>query len=65
MNLKSRILEFLYEQVSTNKIPHLKRGMAEDLEAFIMKILAEQQAVKAANRMTASVQEDLNENDSK
>ena len=61
MNLKAKILEFLYEQVSTNKIPHLKRGMAEDLEAFIMKILAEQQAVTVANKMAASVQEDVNE----
>ncbi len=49
--LKARVLEFLYEQVNQNKIPHIKKGMAEDLEVFISNILEEQQVKNVTDRM--------------
>jgi len=52
MDLKSQILEFLYDQVSQNKIPQIKKGMVEDLEGFIAKLLAELESARAAERMT-------------
>jgi len=67
-NIKSKILAFLYDQVQQNKIPQIKKGMVEDLEIFIMDLLAEQEAHIAASRMIQHpnkvIQEDSNEADS-
>ena len=51
MELKTKILEFLYEQVGKNALPHIRKGTVEDFEEFILKILAEQEESKVANRM--------------
>ena len=51
--MRSRILEFLYKQVTEKKIPVIKTGMVEDFEAFIVSILADEQARKSAERMKA------------
>ena len=58
MNLRSKVLEFLYEQVSSNKIPQIKKGQVQDLEEFIMKILAKEQETKVADKMAATVKQE-------
>ena len=55
MNLKAKILEFLYEQVTTNKIPQIKKGLVEDLEKFVTSVLAEREMSQASQRMRNQV----------
>ncbi len=54
-----RILNFLYQQVKENKIPQIKKGMVEDLEAFVASELAVHQAEAMAKRMRAQSEQAL------
>lgn len=51
MTLRERALEFLYRQVSENKIPMIRKGMAEDLEQFVLNELANSDAQRVADQM--------------
>ena len=51
MTLGERALEFLYRQVSENKIPMIRKGMAEDLEQFVLNELANSDAQRVADQM--------------
>ena len=51
--LKQRILTFLHDQLEANKIPHIRKGMVEDFEQFVQALLAEQQTIRAADKMIA------------
>ena len=46
-----RVLEFLHAQVNKNNIPHIKKGMVEDVEKFVLDILNERQMEQMAARM--------------
>ena len=48
---KSKCLEFLYAQVSKGNMPQIRKGMVEDLEAFIEEMRADEQAEQMAKRM--------------
>ena len=61
MNLKGKILDFLYKQAEDNKIPYIKKGMVEDLEQFVTGILADVDAQKSADRMKAASEDKPNE----
>ena len=52
-DLKVKCLEHLYSQISEGNIPNIRKGMVEDLEAFIESIRAEEQARQMAKRMEA------------
>lgn len=54
---KSKCLEFLYAQVSKGNMPQIRKGMVEDLEAFIEGMRAEEQARAMAKRMELEAQE--------
>lgn len=55
--LRQRILDFLYEQVKSNKISQIKKGMVEEFEAFIEGIFAEKEAAKSAERVLQTRQQ--------
>lgn len=55
-DIKAKGLEFLYAQVAKGNIPHIKKGMLEDLIAFVESIKAEEQAQQMAKRMLAQEQ---------
>jgi hypothetical protein len=55
-DIKAKGLDFLYAQVSKGNIPQIKKGMLEDLLAFIEGIKAEEQAQQMAKRMLAQEQ---------
>lgn len=64
-NIKPKSLDFLYKWVSENKIPQIKKGMVEDLEAFAVAMLAEVESARSAERMQAQKpSEVVNEKDS-
>jgi hypothetical protein len=63
-DLKAKALEFLYRWVSENKIPQIKKGMVEDLEALIDNQLAEAEYSKTASRMQAASEGLKNEENS-
>ncbi len=49
--MRAKILDFLYDQVSQKKIPHIRPGMVEEFEEFIQKLLADQEISKMSDRM--------------
>lgn len=49
--LKAKCLQFLYGQVSKGNMPQIRKGMVEDLEAFIEGMRVEEQAEQMAKRM--------------
>lgn len=49
--LKERVLEFLYKQVSENKIPTIRKGMVEDFERFVIYELAEAESMRLSVKM--------------
>lgn len=51
MDLKIKILEFLHQQLNKNNLTNIRKGMCEDVEAFILSILAEVEEQKVANKM--------------
>jgi hypothetical protein len=53
MNTKQKILEFLYSQIQKNNIAQIRKGMVEDFEAFILTVMADIEAHRAAQRMEA------------
>lgn len=53
MQLRQKILDFLYKQVEDNKIPHIRKGMPEDFEKFIVSLFEDVQVTTAADRMMA------------
>lgn len=55
-DIRAKGLEFWYAQVSKGNIPQIKKGMLEDLIAFIEGIKAEEQAQQMAKRMLAQEQ---------
>lgn len=57
MDLKTKILEFLYRQVSKNNINQIRKGMCEEFEEFILAVLAEQETKNAATRMSSAQEE--------
>jgi len=67
MDLKSKILTFLYEQVSLGKIPQIRKGMVEDFEQFVTSILSEREISRSTKRMmdTKALEEEDVEKDSK
>lgn len=48
--LKAKCLQFLYGQVSKGNMPQIRKGMVEDLEAFIEGMRSEEQAKQMAKR---------------
>ena len=50
-SLDRKILEFLYQQVEKNNIPHIRKSMVKEFSGFISGILAEQEAAKVVARM--------------
>ena len=51
--LKSISLEFLYRWVSEGKIPHIRKGMTEELEALINQELSKAQISQVVESMQA------------
>lgn len=49
-DIKSKCLEFLYGQVSKGNMPQIRKGMVEDLEAFVEGLRAAEQAQQMAKR---------------
>jgi len=49
--LDKLIMEFLYSQLETNKITHIRKGMLADHKAFILRVLADLEADKVAENM--------------
>ena len=52
-DIKEQILQFLYKQVQKNKIPNINKGMVEELEAFVMALIADAESRRSADRMKA------------
>lgn len=50
-SLKSKCLDFLYAQVTKGNMPQIRKGMVEDLEAFIEGLRAKDQADQMAKRL--------------
>lgn len=50
-SIKSKCLEFLYNQVSKGNMPQIRKGMVEDLEAFVEGLKAKDQADQMAKRL--------------
>jgi hypothetical protein len=65
MDLKPKILEFLYDQVQSGMIPQIRKNMLQEFEAFIVSILAEIETSKSAERMQQVVQVQKEESDEK
>lgn len=51
-DLKSKILDFLYGQVQKGSVGHIRRGMVEDFEAFILSVLANEEESRVVTKMT-------------
>jgi hypothetical protein len=62
--IKTKALEFLYKWTQEAKVPHIKKGMAEDLEAFVLCFLSEAQAHQTANRVANTLEETKDETNS-
>lgn len=56
MDLKGRILEFLYEQVQANQIPHIRKGLVESLEQFVIAELAAAESARLSEKMRRQAQ---------
>lgn len=52
-DIKLKVLEFLHSQVNKNNVPHIKKGMVEDLEKFVVDTLNERQMQQMADRMAS------------
>lgn len=51
VGMKNKILDFLYTQVSKNNISHIRKGMVEEFESFILGLIAETESLKYADKM--------------
>lgn len=49
--IEEKVLKFLYLQVQSKKIPHIRPGMVEDFVGFINGIFTDIQAKKTAERV--------------
>lgn len=56
-NTKTKALEFLYGWTNRNLIPQIKKGMVEELEAFILSVMADDASRRSAIRMQANSEE--------
>lgn len=56
---KVKALEFLYNWTNRNVISQVKKGMVEDLEAFVLGIIAEEASKRSAIRMKANSEEEI------
>jgi hypothetical protein len=54
-DIKLKVLEFLHTQVNKGSIPHIRKGMVEDLEKFISDLSNEKQIQSMADRMANAV----------
>lgn len=54
MNLRTKSLNFLLEWINKNNIPHIRKGMVEDLEKFVTDQLADAESNRIVNSMTHS-----------
>lgn len=52
--LKQEILSLLYQWVTDKKIPQIRGGMVEDLEAFTLSVLAQKELKVSAERMISN-----------
>ena len=52
-DIKLKVLEFLHGQVNKGSIPHIRKGMVEDLEKFVADLENERQSQVMADRMAA------------
>lgn len=50
-DLKTVCLKFLHKWVEENKIPHIRKGMTDDLERLIVLVQSETELKKSAERM--------------
>ena len=62
--IKIKVLEFLYKWTQDSKLPHIRKGMVEDLEAFVLSFLNEAQAQQTANRVANTLEESSDEKNS-
>jgi hypothetical protein len=62
-NTKSKALEFLYQWTNRNVIAQVKKGMVEELEAFVLSVMAEDASQRSALRMKASSEDPAEKND--
>lgn len=56
-SIKSKCLEFLYAQVSKGNMPQIRKGMVEDLEAFVEGLKAQAQAEQMAKRLQLTAEQ--------
>jgi hypothetical protein len=54
-DIKLKVLEFLHGQVNKGSIPHIRKGMVEDFEKFIIDTLNERQMQAMADRMASAI----------
>jgi hypothetical protein len=54
-DIKLKVLEFLHSQVNKGSIPHIRKGMVEDLEKFVADLANERQIQSMADRMANAV----------
>lgn len=50
-DLKSKCLDFLYKWVNDGKLAHLRKGMAEEFEAFVDHHMSEEKLRQISNDM--------------
>lgn len=62
-SIKSKCLEFLYSQVSKGNMPQIRKGMVEDLEAFVEGLKAQAQAEQMAKRLQLNAEQAAEKND--
>ena len=62
-SIKSKCLEFLYNQVSKGNMPQIRKGMVEDLEAFVEGLKAQAQAEQMAKRLQLNAEQAAEKND--
>lgn len=64
-DLKARVLEFLYKWTTDGKLAHLRRGMVEEMEGFVlneidtvnMRQVADKMATQAAEHETETTKD--------
>lgn len=56
-SIKSKCLDFLYAQVSKGNMPQIRKGMVEDLEAFVEGLKAQTQAEQMAKRLQLNAEQ--------
>lgn len=62
-SIKSKCLEFLYAQVSKGNMPQIRKGMVEDLEAFVEGLKAQAQAEQMAKRLQLTTEQAVEKKD--